>query len=633
LERVIYLNEEKCTGCNKCIMNCPVIGANVAYNVGEQSKIRVNTEKCIHCGECIKVCDHDARDFIDDTERFFKDLKGGKRISLVAAPATKVNFGEYRKLFGYLKSMGVTAVYDVSFGADITTWAYLKTIKEKGLNSVIAQPCPAIVSYIQKYEPGLIDKLAPIHSSMMCTAIYMKKYKNISDDIAFLSPCIAKIDEINDKNTYGYVSYNVTFSKLTEYLKRNGVNLSSYREYNYDDMGCSIGYLFSRPGGLKENVQAKVKDAWVRQVEGQEHAYEYLKEYSSRVSTNKPLPLLVDILNCPQGCNFGSATCSGTSVDDVDFIFNNIKREKLKDKGGKLTKKKIDWLYEEFNKTLKIEDFTRSYNKSAFISDIKEPSQGEYNHIFNKLHKTTEASRKLNCSACGYSSCRDMAKAIYNGLNIPKNCIDYNKREVELEKAEIESKNHQIDLLDELNKLSQEKLESSERLKRSVLEITNAVSEVSKGNEQSAISVEDLSQEIGDVLTTANMLRASALEMKKRLENFNVASEQIVNIASQTNLLALNAAIEASRVGAEGKGFAVVAEEVKKLAYQSKEVATSTKSDQKELLELMEKILEVSDELESKMVYSSDNINSISAVIQEITAKGEEIASSAQSLI
>jgi uncharacterized Fe-S center protein len=140
LQNVIYLDEEKCQGCNKCIRNCPVIGANIAYMVGDESKVKVNEEKCIRCGKCIEVCDHNARSYMDSTERFFRDLGAGKNISIIAAPSAAVNFKEYKRLFGYLKSLGVNVIYDVSFGADITAWAYLKAIRERKLDTVISSP-------------------------------------------------------------------------------------------------------------------------------------------------------------------------------------------------------------------------------------------------------------------------------------------------------------------------------------------------------------------------------------------------------------------------------------------------------------------------------------------------------------
>lgn len=208
-------------------------------------------------------------------------MQRGERISLLIAPAFFANYpNECYQVLGALKKLGVNRLINVGFGADITTWAYIHTIKKTGMTGAISQPCPAVVDYIEKHIPQLLTKLMPIHSPMMCAAVYMKKYQNLSDKLAFISPCIAKKKEIDSPNTNGYVTYNVTFDHLMKYIKLHHLTGSPVT----DEIECGLGAVYPMPGGLKENVYWFCgENVFVRQIEGERHVYEFLEKYAKRV--------------------------------------------------------------------------------------------------------------------------------------------------------------------------------------------------------------------------------------------------------------------------------------------------------------------------------------------------------------
>ena len=298
MDSLVYTNDE-CVGCNKGISACPVLNANHAVEENGRNKIIVDGKACISCGACFDACAHGARSYNDDTERFFEDLKKGEKISLLLAPAFLANYPkEYESVLGGLKQLGVNRIISISFGADITTWGYIKYITEHNFTGGISQPCPAVVGYIEKYIPELIPSLVPIHSPMMCGAIYVKKYMKVTDKLAFISPCIAKKNEIDDPNCGGYVSYNVTFNHLMDYVRKNNISGPKVS----DEIEYGLGSIYPMPGGLKENVYWFCgEDVFIRQIEGEKHAYEFLEDYKQRVHGKKEKPFMVNAINCDKG--------------------------------------------------------------------------------------------------------------------------------------------------------------------------------------------------------------------------------------------------------------------------------------------------------------------------------------------
>ena len=612
---------EKCVGCNKCIRTCPVLTANVAHN----NTIDVNEDMCIQCGACFDNCHHDARDFTDDTEAFLSDLKIGKRLSVIVAPAFIANYPKtYKKIYGYLKSLGVKHIYSVSFGADITTWTYISYLKETKKQGLISQPCPAIVNYIEKYQPELIPMLVPLHSPMMQQAIYLKKYQKVQEDLVFLSPCIAKRLEITDSNTNGYVKYNVTFKKLLEAI---GTKYLSAKEAD-EESTYGLGARYPKPGGLKECVHFFLgSDTAVLQVEGEEEAYHFLKQYASRKSN---LPFMVDILNCQKGCIRGTATDRTINDIDVELAINEMNKLVSNTPQKKFFPNHNPWnntltLEQRWNyfceqfKDLNINDFKRNYTSKN--KTIQIPSSQELNQIFLSMKKETAESRIIDCSCCGYSTCKDMCMAIYNGVNVKENCIHYIKDLADEEARRVEAI-HQENLLQQ--EIYNQKLQS-------IIEqfdlLNNGVMELAESNSITASDANSVTSIVTDIADECKTINESLTFFSEFVTIYQESNTNIAGIANMTNLLSLNASIEAARAGDNGRGFAVVAEEIRNLANSTKELITENEKQAADAIPKINASVEYIKTLLSSISIMNERIANIAATTEKISSKSDSIRS------
>jgi len=620
-KRLIYTNEN-CQGCNRCISVCPVLTANysVSSNDTKIQRIEVHSENCIGCGACFDACEHQARSYYDDTKQFFTDLKRGENISVIIAPAFEANYPEeYERVLGGLKKLGVNHFISVSFGADITTWAYINYISKHNFTGGISQPCPAIINYIEHYQPKLIKKLIPIHSPMMCTAIYAKKYMHISDKLAFISPCIAKKIEINDPNTKGYVQYNLTFNHLMDYMRTHTL----FGPPAKDEIQYGLGSIYPIPGGLKENVYWFCgEDVFIRQVEGEKRAYEFLKDYQRRISKQEPLPFMIDILNCEQGCLYGTGIEESKSkTEDTYYAMETIKtRSKRKSPNHPFSKllspkQRLRFLNKKFKK-LHIEDFMREYTDKSESTTLRMPSAYELNPIFTQLGKHTGQARNINCGACGYNNCTEMASAIFNHCNVPSNCIHYVKEKVQKFSAEIEKQN---------KKMIQKNEEMSLFIAEDFESLNDSIEKMLQGNTINAEESSAISLAMVTISEFCTLLETSFENIQTLLKELEKNNENVSKIANQTNILSLNAAVEASRSGETGKGFAVVASEVKNLAESSRLMAEESDYNREEIVQAIQQLMVQTKELTHSIADINDRLTNLAASTQEVLAEADVV--------
>lgn len=597
LSHILSVDEEKCVNCHKCISVCPV----KFCNNGTGSTVEVINDMCIGCGACIEGCTHNARIYHDDIDMFFDALRKGEKVIGIVAPAIASNFPDnYLRINTLLKEFGVEALFDVSFGAELTIKTYLHHLNTNSPRTIIAQPCPALVTYIQIYKPELLPYLAPADSPMMHIMKMIKEYytEYQNHKIVIISPCVAKKREFDE---VGIGDFNVTIKSLYQFIQNHQLELNDYAESDYDNPDAERAVLFSTPGGLLRTAEREVPTigAISRKIEGKETIYPYLDSLFNEIRSDRA-PVLIDCLNCHYGCNGGPGTLNQNEhPDKIEYFVEKRKNEAVvKYKTPQELTQTIDDFWKE-------DLYTRRYRNLSKNNVVKNPPKPNLESIYKNMRKENESDFH-NCAYCGYDTCERMAVAIYNNLNRKENCYQYKSSIIE---EMVESISHTSGNLNQQN----------DHAKKSVQEIQDVTLK--------------LKSEFDELISMLN-------DNKSKLSEFDGVVKAISEISSKTDILAINASIEASHAGELGKGFAVVAGEVKRLAERSGYESNRIKPYLQEMADLFkmisDSILNASTSFDNanKLNFTiSDNLKYISEAVDELYLKTTTFSKQTQEVL
>jgi NADH-quinone oxidoreductase subunit G/NADP-reducing hydrogenase subunit HndD len=289
----VEIDGTQCIDCNNCVEACERQGVNylklAGSGINQEIKPVLNDKTaCIYCGQCTTHCpvaSAQEQDQAIAVENILHDKKRDKKRVIVAqfAPAVRVSLGEEfglpygtnceGQIYTALKRLGFNYVFDINFGADITTMTEAEELVERLKDKKAVWPmttscCPAWVAYAEFNYPELLPHLTSarsphIHSAGAIKTYWAKKRGIDSKNITVVSivPCTAKKYEAARREMWlkdrPLVDYVLTTRELAYLIKKNNLDFKKLSVSDGDPLfnrGSGAAAIYGTSGGVMESA-------------------------------------------------------------------------------------------------------------------------------------------------------------------------------------------------------------------------------------------------------------------------------------------------------------------------------------------------------------------------------------------
>jgi signal transduction histidine kinase/iron only hydrogenase large subunit-like protein len=401
----IFTIEEKCKGCYACVRSCPAKAIRVKDGIA-----RVMDERCVNCGYCINICAVGAKQTRSEIGLVWQLLAHPSAVIAILSSTLPAAFPEIRpkQIVSALKKLGFSEVMETAFGADLVCREYRRFLMENQGKPILSSACPALVSFIEKFYPQLIDNLAPIVSPTVAMGRVIKWQYNPDAKVVFIGPCVAKKAETKDEMVGGVIDAVLTFPELSEMFTTKGIDPASEEDGELSGPMPGLGRLWPVPGGLLKiaGISTDILSTDIVVAEGIDRAVGCLREFVQGKTRTK----FLDIFFC-QGC------IDGPAIDKSLSLFE--RRRLIVDYASQETD-----LARPQGDVEKYADIDLSRKFTNRYTALPTPGEKEIINVLGQIDKL-RAENQLDCGACGYNSCRELATAVCQGVAESEMCWPY----------------------------------------------------------------------------------------------------------------------------------------------------------------------------------------------------------------
>ncbi len=405
----VYTLINECHDCYRCVRDCPVKAIKI-----ENNHASVIPEKCISCGTCVKVCPANAKCVRADLDKVKNLLIAQKDVYASLAPSWRSVFeNSAQKMIAILKRLGFKDVSETAIGAQEVSIHDAKVLNEMDKGLLISSACPVIVDYIRLYKPEFAKYITPVGSPAKTHARMLKNLYGNDIAVVFIGPCIGKKNEADEND--GLIDVSLTFEELKMWITDEIGDISEIKkesQFEFVPYSAHEGTLYPINGGMNETikkigVKPQVQLMEICTIPAFERALENLDPEKLIV------PVFVEALACESGCITGPCIASNNS--SIGSISDVMYKVKVRNEIPKEPQLVVDCDY-----------------SPKGIAESKYSFE-EIQKMLKKIGKHT-AEDELNCGGCGYSSCRELAVALLDGVAEPSMCISY-MRKIAMRKA------------------------------------------------------------------------------------------------------------------------------------------------------------------------------------------------------